>query len=127
MPEFRFHAPGLYDPGAVPDAAGDHFHGAADAADANAPRKRFARWLKAQLAQRGYRADGPEPDEEGWIIGVPSNGASAQIVVYADLGDDPAQFVVDLLLLGPADPAIADACEAILRNSPEIRGLSVEH
>lgn len=126
MPEFRFHAPGLLAPGAAVESGSDRFHGAPGAAPANAPRKRFARWLMAGLAQHGYRPDGPEPDEDGWIVDVPSNGASAQIVIYSDLGEDPAQFVVDVLLLGPADPAIADACEAILRTSPEIRGLRIE-
>lgn len=125
MPEFRSHAPTLLDRGAAVEAPADRFHGAADAAESNAPFKRFARWLMARLAQRGYRPDGPEPDEEGWIIAVPSNGASVPIVIYADLGDDAEQFVVDVLTLGPADAAIAGACEAILRGAPEVRGLVV--
>lgn len=125
MPEFRFHAPGLIDFGASVDAATDTFHGAPAAADSNAPYKRFARWLAAGLKERGYRVDGPEPDEEGWVLAIPSNGASAQLVIYASLGE-PDEIVLDCLLLGSADPAIADACEAILRDSAEIRGLLVE-
>jgi hypothetical protein len=125
MPEFRFHAPGLIDPGASVETAADAFHDAPAAADRNAPYKRFARWLATGLQERGYRVDGPEPDEDGWILAIPSNGASAQLFICGGFGDQD-EIMLDLLLLGPADPAIADACEAVLRSSPEIHDLSVE-
>jgi hypothetical protein len=124
MPEFRFHAPALLDRGAGVDAPADRFHGAPAAADINAPFKRFARWLAARLGEHGFRVEGPEPDEEGWILAIASNGASVQIVIYSGLGE-PDQFVVDVIVLGPADPAIAQACETILRSAPEVRGLIV--
>ncbi|AUX68696.1 hypothetical protein CHX26_03495 [Porphyrobacter sp. HT-58-2] len=125
MPEFRFLAPSLIDRGATVEAATDAFHDAPGAGDRNAPYKRFASWLATRLQQSGYRVDGPEPDENGWILAIPSNGASAQLVIYTGLGG-PDEIVLDLLLLGPADPAIADACATILRASPEIRELTIE-
>lgn len=124
MPEFRFFAPSLLDRGAAVDSPADRFHDAPAVAELNAPFKRFARWLAARLGEHGYRVDGPEPDEEGWILAVGSNGASVQIVIYSGLGEAD-QFVVDVIVLGPADPAIAEACETILRSAPEVRGLIV--
>lgn len=124
MPEFRFHTSALIDAGAAVESPFDRFHGAPAAADANAPYKRFAHWLAGKLTARGYRVQGPEPDEEGWILAIPSTGASAQLVICCALGG-PGEIVLDCLLLGPADPAIAAACEAILRSAPEIGQLCV--
>ncbi len=73
---------------------------------------------------RGYCVDRPEPDEEGWVLAIGSNGASVRIVSYSGPGE-PDQFVVDVMMLGPADPAIAEAREAILRSAPEVRGLTM--
>lgn len=124
MHEFTFWAPSLFDPGAEVHSPGDRFHGASDVAPDQARRRGFVLWLMRKLASHGYRVDGPEPDEEGWIIAVPSNGASVQFVIYGHC-DDETHFVIDLVLLGPADAAIAAATEAILRAAPEISGLAV--
>lgn len=124
MPEFRFHAPALIEAGAAAESPFDRFHGAPAVADANAHYKRFAHWLAGKLSARGHRVQGPEPDEEGWILAIPSNGAAAQLVICCALGG-PGEIVRDCLLPGPADPASAAACEAILRSAPEIGQLCV--
>lgn len=124
MLTFSFRSPSLFEPAAEVQSPRDRFHDAPGVAEDEARRRRFAVWLKSRLSAHGYTVEGPEADEEGWIIAIPSGHASAQFVIYGDETDEE-EFVMDLILLGDADPEIGRVTDTILRRAPEISGLTV--
>lgn len=123
MREFSFRAPTLYDGDATVPPHRLEQYGAHGSGSDTVRQERFAHWFKVALIRQGFRVEGPESDEEGWIVSVPSNGASVEFVICGHRDDD-ALFVIDVVTLGPADPAIGTAAESLLKLAPEIRDFS---
>jgi hypothetical protein len=63
-------------------------HDAPGAAEHLAKIKRFALWLKSEMVNKGLAPHGPDIDEGGWTIDVPSNGGGfVYCIVSGSRGD----------------------------------------
>lgn len=126
MKEFHFRAPTLFDASAEPSAEDELIlHDALSAAEPLAKIKKFALWLKSEMVNKGLAAHGPDLDEGGWYIDVPSNGGFVLCIVSGSRGDD-SLFEVLVTEIGGASEDVGHAIEHILRNASEITELKVE-
>lgn len=125
MKEFQFRAPTLFDASAkVP--VDDELHDAPGAAEHLAKIKKFALWLKSEMVNKGLVARGPDIDEGGWMIDVPSNGGSFVLCIVSGSRGDESLFELLVTEIGGATADVGDIIEHILRNASEITELRVD-
>ena len=125
MKEFTFRAPTLFDASAeVP--VEDELHDAPGAAEHLAKIKKFALWLKSEMADKGLAAHGPSIDEGGWMISVPSDGGGFVLCIVSGSRGDESLFELLVTEIGGATDNVSDPIEDILRHASEITELKVE-
>jgi hypothetical protein len=128
MTEYRFRAPSLFDAAATATGSNTVYHDAPVAGEQLARFKPCAQWLADQMAARGVRIIGPDPDEGGWMISVPAKSGFALIIL--DIGTKEDQpFEVLVSKIGSAEHEVAQAeaaLKAILESPPIVSDLTIK-
>jgi hypothetical protein len=101
-------------------------HDAPGAAEHLAKIKRFALWLKSEMVNKGLAAHGPDIDEGGWTIDVPSNGGGFVYCIVSGSRGDVSLFELLITEIGGATEDVGHAIEHILRNASQITELTVD-
>src|SRR5690242_13389792 len=100
--DFSFRAPAFYDATATAAESNTVYHDAPATGERLAKFKRFAMWLREELAKDGILGDGPTHDEGGWLITVPEKqrlfrkktGFVLIVVDVVGTGDQPFKVSV---------------------------------
>ena len=103
-------------------------HDAPSAAENCAKSKRLALWLTSEMVNKGLAANGPDLDEGGWYIDIPSNSAGFVLCIVSGSSGDASLFELLVTKIGSAteEDDVCDAIEHILRNASQITELSVD-
>lgn len=101
-------------------------HDAPGVAEHLAKIEKFARWLKSEMVKNGLAATGPDPDEGGWYLDVPSKGGGFVLCIVSGSRDDESLFELLVTEIGGASEEVGHAIEHILRHAKEITELRVD-